>query len=190
EDFWSMDEMPLADTFSAMLQLREQGLVKSVGVSNCGITNLKKLSNCDDSPAMNQIELHPYNPQPELLDYCQAQGIAITAYSPLGSGDRPDSMKQKGEPPLLENEVVNEVARQENITPAQLLIAWAIDRETVVIPKSTNPGRISENLEAASHSLSAKARTALDNIDIQYRYVGPESWFYPGITYEGDSFWA
>ncbi|MEO0888286.1 MAG: aldo/keto reductase [Cyanobacteria bacterium J06648_10] len=190
EDFWSMDEMPLADTFSAMLQLREQGLVKSVGVSNCGTTNLKKLSNCDDSPAMNQIELHPYNPQPELLDYCQAQGIAITAYSPLGSGDRPDSMKQKGEPPLLENEVVNEVARQENITPAQLLIAWAIDRETVVIPKSTNPGRIAENLEAASHSLSAKARTALDNIDIQYRYVGPESWFYPGITYEGDSFWA
>ena len=114
----------------------------------------------------------------------------MTAYSPLGSGDRPESMKQKGEPPLLENEVVNETAKKENITPAQLLIAWAIDRGTVVIPKSTNPERIAENLAAASHTLSSAARTALDNIDIQYRYVGPESWFYPGFTYEAESFWS
>ena len=191
EDFWSMAEMPLTDTFDAMLRLREKGLVKSVGVSNCGLTNLKKLvSGCEDRPVMNQVERHPYNPQPALLDYCREQGIALTAYSPLGSGDRPESMKQKGEPPLLENETVQAIAREENLTPAQLLIAWAIARDTVVIPKSTNPARIEENLQAAAHTLSAAAKAALDNIEIQYRYVSPEMWFYPGVTYEGNSFWS
>ncbi|MEO1394719.1 MAG: aldo/keto reductase [Cyanobacteria bacterium J06634_5] len=190
EDFWSITELPLSETFSAMLKLRDKGLVKSVGVSNCGLSILKKLvAESDEAPAMNQIELHPYNRQTALLQYCHDNNIAVTAYSPLGSGDRPQSMKQKGEPPLLENEVVNAIATKEGITPAQLLIAWAIDRDTVVIPKSTNPDRIAENLAAATHTLSSEARSALDNIDIQYRYVSPNAWFIPGVTYEGDSFW-
>ncbi len=191
EDFWPLSEVPFSKTFEAMLALREKGLVKSVGVSNFTDSKLEKLiAESGAVPAMNQVELHPYNPQPDLLDCCQGKGIQMTAYSPLGSGDRPDSMKQKDEPPLLENETVNAIAKKEGISPAQLLIAWAIDRGTVVIPKSTNAGRIAQNLAAADHNLSAESRTALDNIDIQYRYVSPEGWFFPGVTYEGDSFWA
>lgn len=191
EDFWPLSEMPFSKTFEAMLALREKGLVKSVGVSNFTVSKLEKLiAESSAVPAMNQVELHPYNPQPELLEYCQEKGIQLTAYSPLGSGDRPDSMKQKDEPPLLENKVVISTADKEGISPAQLLIAWAIDRGTVVIPKSTNAGRIAENLAAAGHSLSAESRTALDSIDIRYRYVSPEGWFFPGVTYEGESFWA
>ncbi|KPQ35425.1 MAG: alcohol dehydrogenase (NADP+) [Phormidesmis priestleyi Ana] len=191
KDFWPVSELPLSKTFNAMLKLREQGLVKSVGVSNCGLSTLKTLiAESEGVPAMNQVELHPYNPQPQLLDYCHQQGIVVTAYSPLGSSDRPESMKQKDEPPLLENETVKAIAQQEGITPGQLLIAWALDRNTVVIPKSTNPSRIAENFAAAAHTLSAEARSALDDIGIEYRYVSPDSWLIPGVTYEGEDFWG
>jgi alcohol dehydrogenase (NADP+) len=191
EDFFPLSEMPLSKTFEAMLKLREKGLVKSVGVSNFTVSKLKQLiTESGAIPAVNQVELHPYHPQNELLAYCQEQNIRLTAYSPLGSGDRPESMKQKNEPPLLSNERVRAIAQAENLTPAQLLIAWAIDRGTVVIPKSTNAARIAENLAAATQAISADARTALDQIGIQHRYVSPESWFFPGITYEGESFWA
>ncbi|MGB7087996.1 MAG: aldo/keto reductase [Phormidesmis sp.] len=190
EDFIPLSELPLSKTFEAMLKLRDRGLVKSVGVSNCSISTLKQIiAESGAVPAVNQVELHPYNPQNELLDYCQDQGIRLTAYSPLGSGDRPESMKQKDEPPLLENEAVKAIAQKEGLSTAQLLIAWAIDRGTVVIPKSTNAERIAENLAAATHSLSGEARSALDEIDIQYRYVSPSSWFFPGITFEGEDFW-
>ncbi|NJM99515.1 MAG: aldo/keto reductase [Phormidesmis sp. RL_2_1] len=191
EDFYSLDELPLSQTFEAMLKLREKGLAKSIGVSNFTPSKLQRIiTETGVVPSVNQVELHPYNPQNELLAYCQAQGIRLTAYSPLGSGDRPDSMKQKDEPPLLDNETVNAIAQTENLSAAQLLIAWAIDRGTVVIPKSTHASRLAENLAAATHTLSAEARAALDAIDIQYRYVSPSMWFFPGITYQGDSFWC
>ncbi len=191
EDFWSLSELPLAKTFEAMLKLRDKGLVKSVGVSNFSISKLEKLiTDSGVVPAVNQVELHPYNPQEELFAYCRDQGIHLTAYSPLGSGDRPESLKQKGEPPVLENEVIKVTAAEEGLTPAQLLIAWAIDRGTSVIPKSANPGRIAENLAAASHTLSSKARSVIDGIDTRFRYVNIKEWSLPGITYEGSDFWA
>ncbi|MBD1913344.1 aldo/keto reductase [Leptolyngbya sp. FACHB-16] len=191
DDFWPLSEMPVAKTFEAMVKLRDQGLVKSVGVSNFGVSRLEQLiSESGHTPAVNQVELHPYNPQNELLAYCQEKGIYLTAYSPLGSSDRPASMKASDEPPLLDNPIVKDIAAEEGITPGQLLIAWAIDRGTSVIPKSVNPSRIAENFAIASHTLSSKARAALDGIDTRFRYVEPKDWFFPGITYTGESFWA
>ncbi len=191
DGFWPLAEMPLSKTFDAMAKLRDQGLVKSIGVSNFSISKLEKLiAESAIVPAVNQVELHPYNPQNDLLAYCQDKGIHLTAYSPLGSGDRPDSMKAKDEPPLLENEDIKAIATDAGLSPAQLLIAWAIDRGTSVIPKSTNPDRIAQNLTAASHDLSGQARAAIDAIDIRFRYVSPQSWFIPGVTYEGSDFWS
>lgn len=191
ENFYSLDELSYSQTFEAMAALREKGLVKSVGVSNFTQSKIEKvIADTGLIPAMNQVELHPYNPQDELLAYCKSQGICVTAYSPLGSGDRPDSIKQKDEPPLLENDIVKTTAAKENISPAQLLIAWALARDTITIPKSTNAERIAENLAATTHTLSPEAKAALNSIDIRYRYVSPKSWFFPGITYKGDNFWA
>ncbi|MEL6468870.1 MAG: aldo/keto reductase [Cyanobacteria bacterium J06623_4] len=190
-DFVPLSEMPLHETFEAMLALKQKGLAQSVGVSNFSISKLETLiERTGVVPAMNQVELHPYNRQDELVRYCREKGILLTAYSPLGSGDRPESMKAKDEQPLLENKTVLMTAQQMGITPGQLLIAWALDRGTVVIPKSTNAGRLAENYEAASFELSEQARAALDGIEIQYRYVRPESWFIPGVTYDGEDFWA
>lgn len=191
EDFVPLSECPLSATFEALLQLKEKGLARSIGVSNFSVSKLEKLiADTGVVPAVNQVELHPYNPQLALKRYCEEKGIRLTAYSPLGSRDRPDTMKAKDEPSLLENETVVNTAKSEGITPGQLLIAWAIERGTVVIPKSTNAGRIAENLRGAAHIMSASARQALDDIDLQYRYVSPASWFIQGVTYEGDGFWC
>ena len=191
DDYIALSELPFADTFEAMTQLKEKGLVKSVGVSNFSVSKLEKLiETCKVVPAMNQVELHPYNPQHELLAYCAENDIQVTAYSPLGSGDRPASMKAADEPPLLENETVLEIAEQVGVSAAQVLIAWAIARGTVVIPKSTNADRIKENLAATQITLPAKAKAVLNSIETRYRYVSPENWFIPGVTYEGEEFWA
>ena len=131
DDYIALSDLPLADTFEAMVQLKRKGLVKSVGVSNFSLSKLETLiSACGTVPAMNQVEMHPYNPQPDLLAYCKAKGIQVTAYSPLGSGDRPESMKADDEPPLLENKTVLEMAEQVGASAAQVLIAWAIARGT------------------------------------------------------------
>jgi alcohol dehydrogenase (NADP+) len=191
EGFWPLSEVPLAKTFEAMLKLRDKGLVKSVGVSNFSISKLERLSTeTGVVPTVNQVELHPYNPQNELLDYCRDNSIHLTAYSPLGSLDRPDALKRRDEPPLLENSVVKSIAADEGLTPGQLLIAWAIHRGTSVIPKSTNSDRIAQNFAAGSHRLSAKARERLDSVDTRFRYLDLQDWFIPGVTYEGGDFWA
>ena len=148
DDYLSLDEVPIVETWKAMLEAKEQGLIKHAGVSNFSIKKLKNLSaKTDDAPEMNQIELHPYLQQDNMLDYCKDNGIHVTAYSPLGSSDRPDSMKADDEPSLLENEVIHDIANKHDATPAQVLIKWAVERDTIVIPKSTNAGRIEENLK-------------------------------------------
>ena len=85
-----------------MEQAVNEGLVNNIGVSNFSINKIDNiLSSCNIKPAMNQVECHPYLQQDELLTYCQNNDIALTAYSPLGSKDRPDFIKQENEPILL-----------------------------------------------------------------------------------------
>jgi alcohol dehydrogenase (NADP+) len=191
EDFVPLSELPLATTWHAMARLVDAGLARAIGVSNFSVSKIRGLLDAGGPlPAVNQVELHPYNPQPELLAGCAELGVHVTAYSPLGSADRPDMMRGSDDPILLEHPVVRETAAAEGITPAQLLIAWALARGTSVIPKSENPKRIEENFAAAEIELSAGARAALDGIEQRFRYVNPEGMFIPGVTYEGESFWA
>lgn len=172
EDFLSLDEVPIIETWEAMLEAKKQGLVKHLGVSNFSITKLQDLiDNTDDAPEMNQVELHPYLPQEDLLKYCQGNEIHLTAYSPLGSGDRSSEMKAEDEPSLLDNEVVKTIAQQHNVSPAQILIAFHLYRDTAVIPKSTNPKRIQENLNSAKVSLTEEDMKRLKSLDDHYRYV-------------------
>lgn len=172
DDYISLDEVPIIETWNAMLEAKKQGLVKHVGVSNFSVKKLQDLiEKTDDIPEVNQVELHPYLHQDELLQFCKEHQIVLTAYSPLGSGDRPQAMKANNEPSLLENEVVKEIAKGANASPAQVLIRWSVDRKTAVIPKSTNSTRIKENLASLHVSLSEGAHKKLKELDKHYRYV-------------------
>lgn len=172
DDYLSPEEAPLIETWNAMLEAKEQGLIKHAGVSNFSMKKLKDLSSkTDHIPEMNQVELHPYLQQEDLINYCNENDILVTAYSPLGSSDRPDQLKKEDEPSLLENNVITSIAVKHNATPAQILIQWAVDRDTVVIPKSTNDGRIKENFLSKNVSLDENDRTAIKKLDKHYRYL-------------------
>lgn len=169
---------PLQDTWRAMEQLVDKGLVRSIGVSNFSAVQLTDLlSYARIQPAMNQVELHPYNTQEQLVPYCHAKGVAVTGYSPLGNKSR----LQDGEPVLLEDKIVVGIASELQKTPAQVLLRWAIQRDTVVIPKSVTPERITENIAVFDFELSEAQMSALTLLNHNKRFVEPSgSW---GIPY-------
>lgn len=189
--FLSLEEAPLIKTWAGMEECVHQGLARHIGVSNFGIKNIELVSKeATIKPEMNQVELHPYLRQDKLLSYCREHNIHLTAYSPLGSGDRPTVMKKADELNLLENPVVTSIAQKHSYTPAQVLLRWAIERDTAVIPKSINPRRLAENFMATELTLSDQDMAELAKLDSGFRYVHGEFWTLEGSSYTMEDLWA
>lgn len=190
EDFLSLKDVPLRETWKGMQQAMEKGLTRHIGVSNFKKKKIQELIDATGfAPEMNQVEMHPLLPQKELVGYCFDRNIHLTAYSPLGSGDRSEQMKQDNEPTLLENETINEVAKKHAISPAQVLISWQIHRGVVVIPKSTNAGRIKENYDAAFIKLDHEDLEKINGIDYNFRFVDGSFWETGGEEYSQEALW-
>lgn len=189
DDFLLFGEIAMAGTWKAMEALVEAGLAKTIGVSNFSIPKLENLlKEAALKPVMNQVEAHPYFPQGALLEFCRQNDIAWTAYCPLGSSDRPAFLKAENERSLLDNEVIGEIAARNDASPAQVLIAWAIQRGTVVIPKSANPARIAQNLKATELVLDEDDMEQIAALESGVRYVTGEFWEMSG-SYTVDWLW-
>jgi alcohol dehydrogenase (NADP+) len=172
DDYLSLEEVPILETWNAMIEAKENGLVKHLGVSNFSTKKLGDLiSKTTYAPEVNQVELHPFLQQSELLEFCNKNKIVLTAYSPLGSGDRSAQMKAENEPSLLENNVVSKIAKEHGVTSAQVLISWSLSRGYSIIPKSTNPGRIEQNLASYELELTPENKQELASLDKHFRYV-------------------
>ena len=154
------------------------------GVTNFSIKKLDALI-CESGikPEVNQIELHPLLQQNKMIAYCKSNQIFLTAYSPLGSSDRPAAWKSQNEPSLIENPIILEIAAKHNCTPAQVLIKWAVVRGTAVIPKSVTPTHLIENLAAMDIFLSEQDMEAIATLDAHSRYIPGDSWKIPGSPY-------
>ena len=145
------------DSWKAFIELQDQGLCKSIGVSNFTIDNLKELeSKYGVLPAINQVEFHPYHYQKDLLDYCNSKNIIIEAYSPLVHAKRMDEVR------------LVTISEELNRTPAQVLIRWAMQRGMVVLPKSVNKDRIIENFSVFDFEISDSIMKRLDDLDERY----------------------
>jgi diketogulonate reductase-like aldo/keto reductase len=132
----------------------ERGLARSIGVSNFGARELTAvLAAGTIPPAVNQVRFSPMDYRRALLDACRQRDVAVTAYSPLGTGR------------YLDNETVRQVARGVGRTPAQVLLRWGLQRGLVVIPKSVHRERIQENAEIFDFELSASDLAELDGLD-------------------------
>ncbi|SGZ49249.1 CIC11C00000004377 [Sungouiella intermedia] len=134
------EEFDYLETYKKVQKLVGTGKVKSVGISNFTKDKIQKLLADKDvtvKPVVNQIEAHPLLPQEDLKSYLTQEGIVIEAYSPLGSNDSP----------LFKNETIVSIAKKNNVEPAQVLISWAVQRGTVVLPKSVTESRIISNLK-------------------------------------------
>lgn len=190
DEFVSLDEVPLSETWHAMESCLDQGLVRNIGVSNFSARKLAGImDDCRIQPAVNQVEGHPLLRQQELKNFCDANAVVITAYSPLGSGGRPERMKAADEPSLLTLPDVESIADRRGITAAQVLLAWAVNRGTAVIPKSVHRERLVQNLQSADIELSGEDMQQLDALDRHYRYVNARFFELPGGPYTAAEIW-
>jgi alcohol dehydrogenase (NADP+) len=189
-DFLALNDAPIAATWEAMEACVADGLCKHIGVSNFSIRKIRELlANCAIKPDVNQIELHPCHQQPAMLEFCKNEEIVLTAYSPLGSTDRPAQFKNPDEPRLLENATIKEIADANGFSPAQVLIRWAIQRGTSVIPKSVNPARLRENYESAAIALPAQNMEKIAALEAQQRLITGKFWDAPELGYSVATLW-
>jgi alcohol dehydrogenase (NADP+) len=147
----SGDRQALSKTYQAMERLVHKGLVKALGVSNFSSRQLSEvLSNCTIPPVANDIEMHPRLQQPRLFNYCKEHKIQIIGYSPLGK----IGYRNPKDPNMFEIPKILMIAQETGRTPAQVVLAWAVQRGAFTIPKSLTPKRILSNFDVQDDFLT------------------------------------
>ena len=141
------DGVTLEDTWAAMESLVDQGLTRSIGLSDIDAAGTRRIFDAARiKPAVVEVESHPYHPQWELHELCKTHGIVLLAFASLGHALQPR---------LLEDPVIVSIARRLQKTPAQVLLAWGIQRDSAVLTASVNPVRIRENFDVSALPASA-----------------------------------
>ncbi|KAI9484110.1 MAG: xylose reductase [Benjaminiella poitrasii] len=169
---------PMYECWHEMEKLVEAKLTRNIGVSNFNVQMiLDLLTYAQIKPAVLQIELHPYLQQSRLVTWVQSQGIQITAYSSFGPASFIELTDDgKTTPPLLEHEVIKEIASKHDKTTGQVLLRWSIERNIAVIPKSTNQDRIKSNLDIFSWSLDDEDLKKIASLEKRLRFNDPYSY--------------
>lgn len=140
--------------WDGMQRARERGYARSIGVSNFSIGELDELlAVADTPPVVNQVQFSPFEYRRALLQGCERRGVVIEAYSPLGTGRH------------LGDDRVRQIADRLGRTPAQVLVRWCLERDLVVLPKSTHRERIEQNAQVFDFTLADDDMTALDALD-------------------------
>ncbi len=160
---WPNPAVPIKETLSAMQELQKQKKVRTIGVSNFTIPFLKEAL-ATKIPLMNlQVEFHPSFYQKELKKFCDKNELVLTAYSPIGHGHD------------LKIPLIQDLAKKYEKTPSQIILSWLIQKNIVVIPRSSSPERIKENLDATVFTLKAEDSAKIDALKEQQRQINP-SW--------------
>jgi diketogulonate reductase-like aldo/keto reductase len=132
----------LVDTWRALERLVDEGQCKSIGLSDLSLEKLREIvAAAGIKPAVVQVESHPYLPEWELLDFCREHGIVLLAFAALGHGM---------DPTLLDDPVITNIAQRVHKTPAQVALAWAVQRGTAFLTTSTKPHNIQANFDISA----------------------------------------
>ncbi|XP_073155716.1 NADP-dependent D-sorbitol-6-phosphate dehydrogenase-like [Henckelia pumila] len=162
----------LETTWHAMEDLVSMGLVRSIGISNYDIYLTRDcLAYAKVKPAVNQIETHPYFQRDSLVKFCQKHGVCVTAHTPLGGAA--SNTEWFGSVSCLEDSVLKGLAKKYNKTVAQIALRWGIQRNTVVIPKSSKPDRLEENFLVFDFEIAKEDMELIKSVDRSYRTNQP-----------------
>ncbi|KAF8895241.1 NADP-dependent oxidoreductase domain-containing protein [Infundibulicybe gibba] len=164
-------------TWKKLEELVDKGKIRNIGVSNFNIRRIQNLTAnpLKIRPAVNQVEINFWFPQPDLIKWSQENGIIVEAYSPLGSSKRVGASLAVPE--------VKEIAAQLCMTPAQVIISWHVQRGTVVLPKSVTPSRVEENFQ-----VRALPQDAFDKLEMAATSHKPERGMKPNKSWGVDVF--
>lgn len=143
----------VVESYKAMMEFQQKGLLRSLGVSNFGIQHIEGMKKAGlPIPTVNQIELHPWMKRPELVNYCRENGIAVMGYSPLVKAER------------LKDKTLVSVAKNINKTVGQILIRYSVQMGYITIPKTTRPERITENADVFDWSIPEEEMARLNSL--------------------------
>lgn len=180
--FISEENVPIIDTYRALEELVDEGLIKSIGISNfSGSIIMDLLRGCRIKPVALQIEHHPYLTQERLVRYVQQQGLQVVAYSSFGpqSFIEMGSDLAKSTPPLFENPKIVEIAKRhgDDISPSQVLLRWATQNGVAVIPKSSKKERLHDNLHIDDKlTLTDQELKEISALNKNIRFNDPYTW--------------
>jgi D-xylose reductase len=166
--------VPISETWGAMEELVDAGLTKNIGVCNFGTSLLRDLlSYARIKPAVLQVESHPYLTQEKLLRYCAQEGIAYTAFSPLGALSYFALNMAEQNESVIQEPAVKAIAESVGRSPAQVLLRWGVQRGTAVVPKTSKRERLIENLAIFDFELSADDMQAIATLNRTRRFNDP-----------------
>jgi diketogulonate reductase-like aldo/keto reductase len=169
-------------TWRAMESLVEQGFCHTIGVCNFSVQLLRQLlSTCRIRPSTLQIELHPHNSQERLVRFARDAGMKVTAFSVLGASSYLELNMATMEDVLLNNPVIVEIAKSKKKTSAQILIRWALQRNTMPLCKSCKRERMEENRNISDFYLTGAEMKMINNLNKNHRYNDPGSFCEPGM---------
>lgn len=164
----------MGKTWEALEQLVDKGLAKSIGVCNFSSQLLRHLlSTCRIRPSTLQVELHPQNSQKNLIRFALEEGLKVTAFSVFGSASYVELGMATKSDSLMEDATIKDIAKQNGKTPAQILLRWAIQRNTYPLSKTSNGARLVENRAVLDFSLSDDQMKKIDGLNKNRRYNDP-----------------
>lgn len=168
------DNVPMQETWEAMEELVKEGLVKNIGLSNCGTQLVRDVCNyAKVKPAVLQVELHPYNSQERLVRFCREKGIAVTAYSSFGAASYVELGMATESDSCMTEKIILDIAANHSKSPAQVLLRWGVQRGTAVIPKSMNQERQVANLSLFDFNLTEEDMTKIGSLNKNRRFNDP-----------------
>ncbi len=151
---WPNPDVPMRETFTALAELREKGWLRDIGVSNFTIAHLEEALDVTTVPIANdQVLYHPQRNQEQLRQFCESRDIVVTSYSPLGKGE------------FTNERTLKRLAEARGRTPAQLILRWLVDKDVVVIPRSTSREHLAENMDLFDWELDDEVRQTLEGME-------------------------
>lgn len=158
---WPNRDIPIEESLESMQELYEENLIRAIGVSNFTINHLKDALKTGALITNNQVEFHPSLYQKELLEFSKANGIHLTAYSPIAQGDD------------LALDTIKQIAEKYNKTESQIALAWLLKKNIIAIPRSSNEKHIRENFLAKDIELTDEDEQKIDDINENKRLINP-----------------